>query len=270
MRGTFMKDGKPLTKESKRRRGGYLIPNLLTTGNLFCGLFSILEVFNANYVTAAIAIMVALIFDMLDGKSARWMKSTSQFGVEYDSLADLVSFGVAPGLLIYSWALSAHGMAGSAVMFAFVACGALRLARFNVMAAASESKYFTGLPIPAAASVIATLVIFDHHILRMGAEVKPLLILIMTLTLAFLMVSTIKYRSFKDLKFKGDHHFNYLVWAILALMLVVAWPQVMLFVIVAGYAALGVVEKGIGLLAKAFGKGKISGAGSEPLTDAKE
>lgn len=247
MRGTFMKD-------SKRKRGGYLIPNVLTSGNLFSGLFAILAVFNANYLAAAIAILVALVFDILDGKSARLMNGTSQFGVEYDSLADLVSFGVAPGLLIYSWALSAHGMLGSAVMFAFVACGALRLARYNVMAASAESKYFTGLPIPAAASVIATLVVFDHHIVRMGEGVKPLLILIMTLTLAFLMVSTIKYRSFKDLKFRGGSHFNYLVWAILGLMLVVAWPQVMLFVLFAGYAVWGVVEKGVSLLAKVLGK----------------
>ncbi|HET8579687.1 MAG TPA: CDP-diacylglycerol--serine O-phosphatidyltransferase [Nitrospiraceae bacterium] len=247
MRGTFIKD-------PKRKRGGYLIPNVLTSGNLFSGLFAILAVFNANYLAAAIAILVALVFDVLDGMSARLMNGTSQFGVEYDSLADLVSFGVAPGLLIYSWALSGHGMLGSAVMFAFVACGALRLARYNIMAASAESKNFTGLPIPAAASVIATLVVFDHHIVRMGAEVKPLLILIMTLTLAFLMVSTIKYRSFKDLKFRGGNHFNYLVWAILGLMLVVAWPQVMLFVLFAGYAVSGIIEKGVSLLAKMLGK----------------
>ena len=247
MRSGFMR-----TKEGKRKRAVYLIPNLLTTGNLFSGLFSILAVFNANYLAAAIAILVALIFDMLDGKSARWTNSTSQFGVEYDSLADLVSFGVAPGLLIYSWALNSHGMLGSAVMFAFVACGALRLARYNVMASSGESKYFTGLPIPAAASVVATLVIFDHHIVRMGAEVKPLLILIMTLTLAFLMVSTIKYRSFKDLKFRDGHHFDYLVWAILALMLVIAWPQLMLFVVFAGYAVSGPLERALTFFAKAF------------------
>ena len=247
IRGTFMKD-------PKRRRGGYLIPNVLTSGNLFSGLFAILAVFNANYLAAAIAILVAVVFDVLDGMSARLMNGTSQFGVEYDSLADLVSFGVAPGLLIYSWALSAHGMLGSAVMFAFVACGALRLARYNVMAASAESKYFTGLPIPAAASVIATLVVFDHHIVRMGAEVKPLLILIMTLVLAFLMVSTIKYRSFKDLKFRGGSHFNYLVWAILGLMLVVAWYEVMPFVLFAGYAVSGIIEKAVSLLAKVLGK----------------
>ncbi|MBI4401294.1 MAG: CDP-diacylglycerol--serine O-phosphatidyltransferase [Nitrospirae bacterium] len=262
MRGAFM-------KEPKRKRGIYLIPNLLTTGNLFSGLFSILAVFNANYVAAAVAILVAVVFDMLDGKSARLMNSTSQFGVEYDSLADLVSFGVAPGLLIYSWALSSHGMLGSAVMFAFVACGALRLARYNVMVANSESKYFTGLPIPAAASVIATLVVFDHHIVRMGAEVKPLLILIMTLALAFLMVSTIKYRSFKDLKFRGGHHFNYLVWAILTLMLVVAWPQVMLFVLFAGYAVSGTIEKAVSLIARAFGRRGSLGS-DQPVPETKE
>jgi len=262
MRGTFMKD-------QKRKRGGYLIPNVLTSGNLFSGLFAILAVFNANYLAAAIAILVALVFDVLDGKSARLMNSTSQFGVEYDSLADLVSFGVAPGLLIYSWALSGHDMLGSAVMFAFVACGALRLARYNVMTANTESKHFTGLPIPAAASVIATLVVFDHHILRMGAEVKPLLILIMTLTLAFLMVSTIKYRSFKDLKFRGGSHFNYLVWAILGLMLVVAWPQVMLFVLFAGYAVSGIIEKGVSLLAKVLGK-RGGTKSDQPVSETKQ
>lgn len=267
MRGSLVKRTKAFMKDGKRRRGVYLIPNLLTTGNLFSGLFSILAVFNANYIAAAIAILVAVVFDMLDGKSARWTNSTSQFGVEYDSLADLVSFGVAPGLLIYSWALSTHGMMGSAVMFAFVACGALRLARYNVMSSSGESKYFTGLPIPAAASVVATLVIFDHHIVRMGAEVKPLLILIMTLGLAFLMVSTIKYRSFKDLRFKDGHHFNYLVWAVLVLMLVIAWPQVMLFVVFASYALSGIVDKVVMVLSKGAGK---RGTGEQPALETKD
>jgi len=159
-------------------------------------------------------------------------------------------------------------MLGSAVMFAFVACGALRLARYNVMASASESKYFTGLPIPAAASVVATLVIFDHHIVRMGTEVKPLLILIMTFTLAFLMVSTIKYRSFKDLKFRDGQHFDYLVWAILALMLVIAWPQVMLFVVFAGYAASGPIERTIIFCTKTFSR--RAGATSRPGSTVQE
>lgn len=270
MRGSFMKDKEARLpgKESKRKRAVYLIPNLLTTGNLFSGLFAILSVFDERYLAAAIAILVALVFDMLDGKSARLTNTTSQFGVEYDSLADLVAFGVAPGLLIYAWALRDHGTLGAAVMFAFVACGALRLARYNVMAASSESKYFTGLPIPAAASVVATLIIFDRHVVGLQSESQPLPILIMTLVLAFLMVSTIKYRSFKDLKFKSGHHvFNYLVWAILGLMLVVAWPQLMLFLVFAGYAALGPLEKLGSLLARAFGK---RGPAEQPALESKE
>lgn len=247
MRGTWV-------REPKRRRAVYLIPNLLTTGNLFSGLFAILAVLKGHYLAAAVAILVALIFDMLDGKSARWTNSTSQFGVEYDSLADLVAFGVAPGLLIYGWALSTYDMLGPAVMFAFVACGALRLARFNVMTATSESKYFTGLPIPAAASVVATLVIFDQHTGFLGMAGQPVPALVLTLTLAFLMVSTIKYRSFKDLKFSGRAHFDNLVLAILVLMLVIAWPQVMLFAVFACYAVSGPIEKGVSLLLKPFGK----------------
>jgi CDP-diacylglycerol--serine O-phosphatidyltransferase len=257
----------PFMKEPRRRRAVYLIPNLLTTGNLFSGLFAILAVFHGHYLAAAVAIMVALIFDMLDGKSARWTNSTSQFGVEYDSLADLVAFGVAPGLLMYGWALSVYDMLGPAVMFAFVACGALRLARFNVMTATSESKYFTGLPIPAAASVVATLVIFDREVAQFGLVEKPVMVLVLTLALAFLMVSTIKYRSFKDLKFSGRAHFDNLVLAILVLMLVISWPQVMLFVLFACYAVSGPVEKVIQLLLKPFGKRQ---AEQQPVLETKE
>src|SRR5438094_960011 len=109
----------------RRRQVIYVVPNLLTTGNLFCGLYAIMAVFGANYMKAAIAILVALVFDMLDGQSARWTKTTSQFGIEYDSLADLVSFGVAPGMLIYSWALSSSGLVGLAVVFVLFAAYAL-------------------------------------------------------------------------------------------------------------------------------------------------
>lgn len=242
-------------KGSKQHKAAmHLIPNLFTTGNLFCGVFAILSVFNANYMAAAIAILVAMIFDVLDGKSARLTNSTSHFGLEYDSLSDVVSFGVAPGLLLYSWALSGQGTFGIAVMFAYVAMGAVRLARFNATAMLSDGRYFTGLAIPAAAGVVASMVIFDHYIVRVGAEVKPIVVLIITLVLSFLMVSTIKYRSFKDLKFRGRQHITYLVWGILALVLVAAWPQVMLFVMFAGYALLGPVERMIGLLAKFAGK----------------
>ena len=261
-KNSFGKDGK------RRKAAMHLIPNLFTTGNLFCGVFAILSVFNANYMAAAIAILVAMIFDVLDGKSARLTNSTSHFGLEYDSLSDVVSFGVAPGLLIYSWALSGQGTFGVAVMFAYVAMGAVRLARFNSTVALSDGKYFTGLAIPAAAGVIASMVVFDHHIVRMGAEVKPVLVLIITLALSFLMVSTIKYRSFKDLKFKGRQQITYLVWGILAVMMVAAWPQVMLFVIFAGYALMGPVERMFWLIARAVGK-KGAGKVDQPPLESK-
>ncbi|MEK9140321.1 MAG: CDP-diacylglycerol--serine O-phosphatidyltransferase [Nitrospirota bacterium] len=258
-KNSFGKDGK------RRKAAMHLIPNLFTTGNLFCGVFAILSVFNGNYLETAIAVFVAMVFDVLDGKSARLTNSTSQFGLEYDSLSDVVSFGVAPGLLIYSWALSGQGTFGVAVMFAYVAMGAVRLARFNSTVALADGKYFTGLAIPAAAGVVASLVIFDHYLLKMGGDVRPIVVLLMTLALSFLMVSTIKYRSFKELKFKGHRQITYLVWGILTLMLVAAWPAVMLFVIFAGYALMGPVEKVVSLVAPAAGKKSIGKVEPPPI-----
>ena len=263
MRGSFI-------KEPKRRRGVYLIPNLLTTGNLFSGLASIVFVFNGNYQAAAIAIFAAIIFDTLDGTSARLMKSTSQFGLQYDSLGDLVSFGVAPGLVIYAWALDTPSMLGAAVMFAFVACGALRLARYNVSAISNEGKAFTGLPIPGAAGVVGSLVIFDHHVLALGESVRPILGIVMSLVLAFLMVSTVRYRSIKELKFRESHHFNYLVYAILILMAVLAYPQLMLLVLFGAYALSGIVEQGYQSVAKAFGKRKEPTNSPQTIQSSKE
>lgn len=239
----------------RRRQVIYVVPNLFTTGNLFCGLYAIIAVFGANYVKAALAILVALIFDMLDGSSARWTKTTSQFGIEYDSLADLVSFGVAPGVLIYSWALSGYGVLGLAVVFAFVGCGALRLARYNVMTGMADNRYFTGLPIPAAAAVLASLMLLDHHILRLGREVMPVVILIVTFVLAFLMVSTIKYTKFKGVKLLTGEGFTYLVWGVLVVMLIAAAPQIALFVLFAGYALSGMLMMLVGLVRRAARKG---------------
>ena len=224
-----------------------------------------LSVFNANYLTAAIAILVAMIFDVLDGKSARLTNSTSQFGIEYDSLSDVVSFGVAPGLLVYSWALSGQGTFGVAVMFAYVAMGAVRLARFNSTVAQSDGKYFTGLAIPAAAGVVASMVVFDHYMLQMGEDVRPIVVLVMTLALSFLMVSTVKYRSFKEIKFKSHRQITYLVWGILTLMMIAAWPQVMLFAIFAGYALMGPVEQIAGLFVPAGARKNLSKIESPPL-----
>lgn len=240
IRGTHG-DGAARFGGGKQRRGVYLLPNLFTTGNLLSGFYAVIAVFNADYVSAAIAILVATVFDSLDGRVARMTKTTSKFGVEYDSLADLVSFGVAPGLLIYSWALTNYGRIGWVAAFLFVACGALRLARFNVQAGTVESRYFVGLPIPAAAGLLAATVLFDDHILRLGAEMKPLLIVVMTYVLAFLMVSNIRYWSFKGVEFRDRRPFQMLVAAVLVVMVVTAAPQVMLFALFALYAASGVV-----------------------------
>ncbi len=239
MKGRIFKN-----KEGQRRRGVHLIPNILTTGNLFSGMAAVVLVFHGRIEAAAIAILVAMVFDVLDGTSARLTNSTSEFGVEYDSLSDLISFGLAPGFLIYAWALESPGMLGAAVMFAYVACGALRLARFNAMGTYGDSRFFTGLPIPAAAGFLATFYIFDKHLAHLSDAVLPSVAIALSLLMSFLMVSTVKYRSVKQLKFQGHHHFMYLVWTVLILVSVIAYPQLMLFLLCLGYACSGVCEKG--------------------------
>jgi len=182
----------------KMRKGIYILPNLFTTGNLFCGFWAIVSVFQEQFFYAAVAILLASVFDVLDGKVARLSGATSKFGIQYDSLADLISFGVAPSLLAFSWALRPYGRFGWLAAFLFVVCGALRLARFNVMASSGETKYFKGLPIPAAASMIALTILLYLRLIETG-WVKDIVILVMIYILAFLMVSTIRYFSFKEL-----------------------------------------------------------------------
>lgn len=264
MKGRIFKN-----KEGKRRRGVHLIPNILTTGNLFSGLASVVLVFHGKFEAASIAILIAMIFDVLDGTSARLTDSTSEFGVEYDSLSDLISFGLAPGFLIYVWALQSPGMLGAAVMFAYVACGALRLARFNVIGSSGDSRFFMGLPIPAAAGFIATFYIFDKHIGHLSEVVLPYVVIALSLLMSFLMVSTVKYRSAKQLTFQGHHHFMYLVWAVLILVSVLAYPQLMLFMICLGYAGSGLLEKAWGLVFDQAKRENVAGS-SRTLSDSKE
>lgn len=222
-----------------RRKGIFLVPNLFTTCNLFSGFYALVAVFNSDYVIAAIAILVAIVFDILDGRAARSTGTSSRFGMEYDSLSDIVSFGLAPGLLIYSWALSSYGRIGWVAAFLFVVCGALRLARYNVESSNKEPRDFIGLPIPAAACLIATLVLFDHHILALGKAVKPQLILMVTYVLAFLMVSNIRYHSFRDLRLGDQRPFHILVSMVLILLLFLAAPQLMLFGVFTVYVLSG-------------------------------
>jgi CDP-diacylglycerol---serine O-phosphatidyltransferase len=220
----------PFDRRESLRKGVYILPNLFTTGCLFAGFYGIVSTMNGNYFIAAWFILVASIFDALDGKVARLTGTTSKFGVEYDSLADLVAFGVAPGLLMYAWALKPFGKLGWLAAFLYVVCGALRLARFNVQVTTVESKRFVGLPIPAAASMVATCVLFLHHIGGPGT-VRKVSILLLIYVLAFLMVSNFRYYSFKDPELLKRQPFGILVLAIFIIIVIVAQPYIMLFLL---------------------------------------
>lgn len=225
-------------KSDRFRRGAYLLPNLCTAMNMFCGFYAMIAAFNGKFVAAAYAILIAGIFDNLDGKIARATHSTSQFGVEFDSLADLVSFGVAPGVLMYLWALEPLGRIGWLAAFLFVVCGALRLARFNTQVATVSSEHFIGLPIPAGAGMNAAVVLFCH---KLGLVAHPFSILVMLYSLSFLMVSTIRYYSFKHAELIRNKSFNVLVTAILVLIFIAAQPSIALFIIGTVYVVSGPV-----------------------------
>jgi CDP-diacylglycerol--serine O-phosphatidyltransferase len=220
------------------RKGIYILPNLFTAGSLFAGFYGIVATTNGNFHTAAIWILVSSIFDGLDGKVARLTGTSSKFGVEFDSLADLVAFGVAPGILMYSWALKPFGRLGWLAAFLFVVCGALRLARFNVQVNTVESKRFVGLPIPAAASMVSATVLLFHRFGWPGSF-KKLAILILIYLLAFLMVSSFRYYSFKDPELIKRQPFAFLVLAILLLIVIAAEPVIMLFTVFMAYILSG-------------------------------
>jgi CDP-diacylglycerol--serine O-phosphatidyltransferase len=230
-------------KESEIRRRTYIWPNLLTTANLFSGFFGIVNSINGNFELAAIAIFASCVFDILDGKVARLTGGTSRFGVEYDSLADLVAFGVGPALLMYLMALKPYGRIGWLVAFVFVACGALRLARFNVQVETTSKKYFVGLPIPGGASMIAASVLFLSHwsVAVTGFPVSPGL-LVMTFVLGFCMISTMPYNSFKDIEFIMARP-SFVMFGVVVLVTVVAvTPAFMLFSLLALYTVSGPVR----------------------------
>jgi CDP-diacylglycerol---serine O-phosphatidyltransferase len=217
----------------------YVLPNLITTMNMFFGYVAIVNAIRGEYLFAAYAIVAAAVFDLLDGRVARMTQSMSKFGAEYDSLCDLVSFGVAPSILLYLWALQPFGRIGWLVSFLFAACGALRLARFNVQATIVEKNYFQGLPIPMAAGIVASAVLAWNDL-----DLEPkgsFALLAMTALLAVVMVSTFRYRSFKDIDLKHRLPFKYLVIGVSLLAVVAIRPEVMLFVVFMSYAALGAV-----------------------------
>jgi CDP-diacylglycerol--serine O-phosphatidyltransferase len=228
-------------KKDKRFRGVYLLPNLITTASLFAGFYAIVAAMDSRFHAAAIAILVSLVLDGLDGRVARMTKSTSDFGVQYDSLADLVAFGVAPGILVYLWALQPYKQFGWVAAFLFVVCGALRLARFNVQQGSLDPRYFNGLPIPAAATMIATSIIFYYEIGEWAPE-RHVFILAMIYLLSFLMVSNIKYVSFKKMDLVRRRPFQSLVAVVLVFVVVATAPNIMGFLLLAAYVASGPIS----------------------------
>lgn len=221
------------------RRGIKLLPNLLTTANLFCGFFSITKTLSGDYVFAAWIVVLAGFFDFADGRVARLTKTQSDFGVEYDSLSDLTTFCMAPALLAYTWSLSGFRKIGLAAAFLFFACGALRLARFNVQVNTVEKDGFQGLPSPAAAGTVVSYVIFCNHV--WGPETQwPVFLLGMVVMLGLLMVSNVKYRSFKRLNRRAS--FFFLVCTVAIAFVVLIEPEVTLFVLGVVFVSVGVVE----------------------------
>lgn len=223
----------------------YLVPNIVTTGNMFCGFYSIIASIHGDFVPAAWAIIAASIFDMLDGRIARLAKATSQFGVEYDSLSDLISFGTAPAVLLYQWALQPFERLGWLAAFLFLVCGALRLARFNVMTGVISKKYFQGLPIPMAAGVVATFIIFNQTQGWPSDGFRNVLVLILTFGLSSLMISTIKFPSFKELNWRSRASFGFLMIGVLSMILIAVKPEVTLFLILTFYIAASLVWNAI-------------------------
>lgn len=224
----------------ERRRGIYILPNLITTGGLFCGFFAVIAAIGGNFYQAALAILIAAVLDGLDGRVARLTRTASAFGVQYDSLADVVAFGLAPGVVVFLWALKPFDRFGWIAAFLYVVCGALRLARFNVQVGQVNHNYFVGLPIPAAASIIASAILFIYQIGGAGST-GYLAVLVMIYVLSFLMVSNIPYPSFKGMKLGERRSFNFLVAAVLLFVLVALEPFLMLSLGLLGYVLSGPV-----------------------------
>ncbi|NOQ93193.1 MAG: CDP-diacylglycerol--serine O-phosphatidyltransferase [Methylophaga sp.] len=217
-----------MDSEKQQSRGIYLLPNLFTTAGLFAGFYAIIAAIRGDFESAAIAIFIAMIMDGLDGRIARMTNTQSDFGAEYDSLADMVSFGLAPALVIFLWALLDMGKFGWMVAFIYAACGALRLARFNTQIGIQDKRYFQGLPSPAAAACLAGWVWAGTS---NGIDPSLMTAVAMPLTFAcgILMVSTVRYHSFKDLDLHGKVPFVVMLLLVLVFALIASDPPLVLF-----------------------------------------
>ena len=221
----------------KPRKGIHILPSLFTTGNVFCGFYAFVAVLNEDFYHAAWAIVVGMIFDGLDGRIARLTKTTSAFGMQYDSLADIITFGMAPALLSYAWVLKPFGRLGWMAAFLFLLCTALRLARFNVTKPDTHGSHFIGLPSPAAAIVVASIVIAFEDLF--ATKINPFIMVMVIYGLAFLMVSNIKYPAFKKLDFKKRVVFSRFLFVILFFYVLATIPRVALFILGITYTVIG-------------------------------
>ena len=226
-----------------RRRGIYLLPNLFTTGVLFCGFFAIVQAMHGRYDTAGIAIFVALVLDGMDGRVARWTNTQSEFGAQYDSIADMVAFGAAPALIAYTWGLKDLGTAGWIGAFIYCAGAGIRLARFNANIAVVDSRYFQGLPSPSGAAVMAGLIWFFTDF---GWKASELLWLvgvawIVAVFTGFTMVSNVPFWSFKELNWRKRVPLWVILAAVLGYVIVALRPSLVLFGCFLAYALSGYV-----------------------------
>lgn len=229
-----------IEQDPHKRRGIYLLPNLLTTGGLFSGFYAVIASMNGDFIPASIAIFIAMIFDGLDGRVARMTNTQSPFGAEYDSMADMLSFGVAPALIAYNWGLHDLGKIGWLAAFIFVAGAALRLARFNTMVGKADKRYFQGLASPAAAGIIAGGVWLGAN-WNVNGESLSLVVAVITVLSGSLMVSNFRYNSFKDIDWKGRVSFLAILVIVLVFVIVATNPALVLFAIFTLYAISGPV-----------------------------
>ena len=227
--------------EERPRKGVYLLPNTITLCGMFSGFYAIIAAINGDFLHAAWAIVLANVFYGLDGWIARLTNTSTRFGIELDSLSDLVAFGVAPSVMMYKWALFNYGRLGWAVAFLFVACGALRLARFNVQTGQPGSKAFKGMPIPAAATVLASIVIFYYEFWT-GLPGSNILLLIVTAVLSLIMVSTLRYHGLKEIDFRERKPFWFLIVFVIILFVLFVHPSTAIFVFAMVYLLWGIIE----------------------------
>ncbi|MCS4309374.1 CDP-diacylglycerol--serine O-phosphatidyltransferase [Rheinheimera pacifica] len=226
------------THDTSPRKGIYLLPNLLTTGGLFSGFFAIVSSMNGRFEAAAVAIFIAMIFDGLDGRVARLTNTQSEFGAQYDSMSDMLSFGIAPALVAYNWGLAEYGKFGWLAAFIYVACAALRLARFNANLGVTDGRFFQGLASPAAAAIIAGMV-WSGSIYQVDGDNIGYLVGLLTIVTGLLMVSNFRYNSFKDLNWRDRVSFLTILMVVLIFVVIAARPAEMLFGIFFIYACSG-------------------------------